>query len=398
MSLKIIQILHHSPSWTSKNLSDDIFDGWHVRTAKAMLKLGIKNCYIECWVPEKTKSKEEYIEKNGITYRTFPSHSINYTREISYSMIKAINKEQTNQILLHIHGVFNYTTYTIAQFFTDIPIVIQHHGDCPPLNLLLRRKLLCLALPLLELEHFFFSKTVNKIDYFFCLTEACRNSLNYLGAKNRSVVQTMGVDFNQFSPGSKDEARQALNFPLNSKIILYIGKLDSYKGCDKLLSTYTKLKNSYGIRLVIVGASNRDEFYNDAIKSSAIVFPRQSHDNLKLFYQSADVFVLPGSEQYNRWGGIGVNTIESLACNTPVVSGTLSHFPSNYRNLGVYAITTEQITDGIKYVLSHPDEFFCCREIAQNYYDWQKIADNTYNIYKQLFLSYYNTRLEKSND
>ena len=84
MSLKIIQILHHSPSWKSANLEDDIFDGWHVRTAKAIQQLGIKNCKIECWLPERTYSQEWQTEKDGITYRVFPSFAFNYGREISW--------------------------------------------------------------------------------------------------------------------------------------------------------------------------------------------------------------------------------------------------------------------------------------------------------------------------
>ncbi|MCX8015418.1 MAG: hypothetical protein N2748_05305, partial [candidate division WOR-3 bacterium] len=62
MLIKIIHILHHSPSWTSTNIEDDLFDGWQVRTAKAIQNLKINNCQIECWLPEKSYKKELIIE------------------------------------------------------------------------------------------------------------------------------------------------------------------------------------------------------------------------------------------------------------------------------------------------------------------------------------------------
>lgn len=391
MAIKIIHILHHSPSWITRNIEEDIFDGWHVRTAKAIQDLAIKDCKIECWLPEKTKSKERQIEKDAITYRIFPSFPINYGREISLPLIKALKKELSNPILLHLHGIFNYTTYLIATLFGYIPIVAQHHGDCPPLNLLQRRTLLYAILPLLEIEHLFFCKTLNNIDYFFCSTTDAQKSLKHLGIKNKSSIQSMGVDFDKFNLMSKTEAKEKLRLPMNSKIILYVGKLNRYKGGDKVINVYKKFKDK-NVKLIIVGASESDAFYKDAIENQAMIFSRLSNEELKLFYQAADVFVLLSS----GWGGIGVSTIESLACGTPVVTGTLQHFPHNHQNLGILATDTDQIFNGIEYIFNHQDKFNNCREIAQKYYDWKQIANNTFCIYRKLFLQYYNIKLEKS--
>jgi glycosyltransferase involved in cell wall biosynthesis len=397
VSLKIIHILHHSPSWTSKNLDEDIFDGWHVRTAKAIQRLGIKDCKIECWLPEKIYPKQWQTEKDDIIYQTFPSHAINYGREISWSLMNAIKSESKNPILIHIHGIFNYTTYLISELFQDLPIVVQHHGDCPPLNLLQRRPLLYSILPLLQLEHFFFSKSLHNIDYFFCLTKSAQQSLHYLGIKDKSSIQGMGINFTEFTPTEKDKVRKSLNLPIETKILLYIGRLDRYKGSDKLITAYQKSKYKYDLCLVIVGAKESDEYYQQAIQSGAFISPRQSHKNLVKFYQAADIFVLPGSEQYNQWGGIGVNTIESLACNTPVITGTLTHFPQSINKIGVLASKSPDIISAVEYILKNYTEFSGCREIAQKYYDWQIIANNTYNIYEKLFRMYYNIKLEKVN-
>lgn len=137
-------------------------------------------------------------------------------------------------------------------------------------------------------------------------------------------------------------------------------------------------------------------FYKEAINCDAIVFPRQPHSKLQSFYQASDIFILPGSEQFNRWGGIGISTIEALACNTPVVSGTLIHFPNNYQKLGVCAHSESEVINGIDYIFQHPDKFANCRESARKYYDWSNIVNNTCSIYEKLFYKYYKIKLEKN--
>lgn len=394
MSIKIIHILHHSPSYTSTKLDDDIFNGWHAQTASVIQNLRIRNCQIECWLPEKTYNQQYQTTKENITYRVFPSITISYGREFSPLMRKAITQEEPHQILLHLHGIFNYTTYWIANRFKNIPIVAQHHGDCSPLSLLQRRKSLYLILPLLISEQKKCNKSLKYIDYFFCLTQACQKYLVKLDIKNKSDIQTMGVNFNHFLPAIKTEARKKLNLSTDTKFLLYVGRLDRYKGSDKLLQAFSYLKQTYKIELIIIGAAESDQFYNLAIAQGAKVFTRQAHEELIKFYQAVDILVLPGSSSYNQWGGIGVNVIESLACNTPVVSGTLQNFPDDYSQLGVFASNTQEIIDGVKYILNNPAQFSQCRTIAQKYYDWQIIAKNTLTIYQHLFLKYYNIKLE----
>jgi glycosyltransferase involved in cell wall biosynthesis len=396
VTIKIIQILHHSPSWVSANLDDDIFDGWHVRTAKALQNLHIKNCQIECWLPEKSKHKEWQQEKNGITYRLFPSFPITYGREISRSLINALKQEKNNPILIHMHGVFNYTTYLISSLFHQIPVIVQHHGDCPPLNLLQRRNIYYSILPFLEVEHFFICKNaLRNVDNFFCLTKTLQKSLEYLEIKNKSVIQGMGVDFNQFTPGDKLEARQKLNLPANAKILLYIGKLDRYKGSDKVINVYRKIKEKYNAVLLVIGASSTDTFYNEAVKTGTVIFPRQPHDALQNYYRAADIFILPGSDQFNLWGGIGISTIEALACNVPVITGTLHHFPGDHRKLGFDAFNDKEIINGIDYIFSNPNQFVSCRTTAEKYYNWTYIANNTFNTYQRLFNKYHGVSLDK---
>lgn len=393
---KIIHILHHSPSWTAQDLSDDIFNGWHVQTARAIQKLNIKDCSIECWLPEKTCPKQVRHWQDDITYRIFPSRSLTYGREFSNALIDALKKELRNQIIIHVHGIFNYLTYTIAKNFKSVPVIAQHHGDCPPLSLPARRKLLYLFLPVLAIKNYQCRKSLTYLDHFFCLTHACRQSIRRFGIVNKTSIQTMGVDFNRFTPTHKTEARQKLNLTQDKKIMLYVGRLDRYKASDKLILAFNKIKEKIPVACVIVGAHASDPCYDFAHESGCEIIARQAHEQLAQYYQAADVLILPGSDQYNKWGGIGVNVIEALACNTPVVGGTLKHFPEDHSQVGILASAPEQIAAAVMQIFANPAQYSQCRAIAQKHYDWQIICRNTFAIYETLFLKYYNQKLELS--
>ncbi len=140
---------------------------------------------------------------------------------------------------------------------------------------------------------------------------------------------------------------------------------------------------------MLVGVSKSDELYQSAVDAGAKIFPRVEPNELIDFYRSADVYILPGSKIFNRWGGIGVSTIESLACNVPVVSGTLQHYPDKIDEVGFYAVDLEQTIKGIEYIFTNQQKFNKCRERAQKYYDWNCIMQKTLNVYQYLLDKYY---------
>jgi len=388
--MKIIQILTHSPSWISKNIEDDIYDGWQVRTAKAIQKL-TNEFELECYVPEKQFHQVVKENKSSITYKTFPSLPFTYGREISLPMIQAIKKMQGEKIILHIHGMHNYLTYALCRIFRGNPIIIQHHGDCPPLNLFERRRALIPFAPILAIEQIMMNKALKYADYFFVLTERERQALLKLVKPEKTAVQGMGVDFNHFLPIPKSEAKERLNLPnsADQKILLYVGKLQKYKGCEIVIDVYKELRNKHNVKLLLVGGSENDALYAYAKTNGAIIFSRQPNELMPDFYSASDVTLLPGTKPLNDWGGIGIAVVESLACSTPVVAGTLKNFPGEISKVGFVTTTKKQIVDGIELILKNPEKLKLCRDEAQKYFDWRVIAQNTITVYRRLAQEYY---------
>lgn len=69
---------------------------------------------------------------------------------------------------------------------------------------------------------------------------------------DKIIVAHDGIDLKQFeNPQSKAEARVCLGIPLDTKVAMYIGRLDGWKGIDTLLAASTFLPHD--TMLVIVG-------------------------------------------------------------------------------------------------------------------------------------------------
>jgi glycosyltransferase involved in cell wall biosynthesis len=139
----------------------------------------------------------------------------------------------------------------------------------------------------------------------------------------------------------------------------------------------------------LVGGSEDDALYVYAKTNGAIIFPRQPNELLPDFYSAADVTLLPGTKPLKDWGGIGIALVESLACGTPVVAGTLKNFPGEISKIGFLTTTKKEIIDGIEFILKNSEKFKQCRDEAKKYFDWQVIAQKTISIYHRLAQEYY---------
>ncbi|EGA69135.1 glycosyltransferase [Vibrio sinaloensis DSM 21326] len=125
-----------------------------------------------------------------------------------------------------------------------------------------------------------------------------------------------GIDCERFKPGSKHLARQALNIPLNQKIIGAAGRLEKVKGHDVLINAMTRLENN--VHLVIAGCGSQKAQLETQARALGIahrVTLLGLIDDMPRFYQSLDVFCLP-----SRSEGFPLSTLEAQACGIQTVA------------------------------------------------------------------------------
>lgn len=116
--------------------------------------------------------------------------------------------------------------------------------------------------------------------------------------------------------------------------ILYVGKLRKYKGIETLLEAVKPLN----IKLKIVGNGEQEMFLKSfaekiGVKHKVEFFNNVSDEELPMYYQNADFFVLPS---VNEAEAFGVVQLEALSYGLPVIN--------TYLQSGVPFVSLDSIT------------------------------------------------------
>lgn len=136
-----------------------------------------------------------------------------------------------------------------------------------------------------------------------------------------------GVDCDRFKPGLDPIfVREKYNINPFDKIILFVGHLDHYKGCEYLVCALPLIAEKIEhVRLLIVGSGPQNNILrqiaaNLHIEDKVTFAGYVEDDELPYIYASADVFVLPSVSSYE---GFGIVQLEALSSGKPVVTTML---------------------------------------------------------------------------
>ncbi len=144
------------------------------------------------------------------------------------------------------------------------------------------------------------------------------------------IVTLLGVSQYWFKHVSNNDIRSKLKIPLNHKLLLTVSRLDERKGhydvinAIKLLHKKTRNNLSY----IIVGVGENTLYKNKLQKATNdtdcnIVFTGQISDyDLRLLYNTASLFCLPGKYFKDKVEGFGLVFIEAAAQGLPSIGGT----------------------------------------------------------------------------
>jgi glycosyltransferase involved in cell wall biosynthesis len=382
---KVIHIYNRAYNDYFPDMESDYYylAGWSGTVAKQTVKY-TNEYVIENWRPERDIKRPVVRRIEGVVCRLFPSHYSTQLGELSTAMIREmLFQTKKCDVLIHHSSVHNNSLRLVSLFFKRNPIVAQQHGDSPAFFKYIRNRRLKKYI-----THSVEKSLLRNVDHFFVLRNAEADFLNRISPKSTISLQTMGVDFSKFFPANKKASRKKLGIQNKKKVMLYVGRFYRLKGVDLILKAFCELRREYCMELVLVGGKQTDELYYEAKKSGAMVFGRVPHDEITLFYNAADVYMLPGfSPSY--WG-IDVATMESLACGTPIVSTTLKEIPAaDRKNLGIVPKDELDIARCVSEVLEYPERYRNCRSVAMKYYCWRNIIKQTVCIYDRLFDDYY---------
>jgi len=156
------------------------------------------------------------------------------------------------------------------------------------------------------------------------------------------VIQTIPnyVDTNVFCPVSHDhkrKLRQKFALPQNGKIVIYTGRLVSYKGLPLLLKVWKEIqKNQNNVQLLLLGSGGLDihnceaelkEYTRSNSLENCVHFTGDVN-NAWEYLQASDIFVLPSEND-----AFPLALIEAMACGLPVISTPVGAIKSIVENM-----------------------------------------------------------------
>ncbi len=147
--------------------------------------------------------------------------------------------------------------------------------------------------------------------------------IRHCGATSGQVeVIPCGVDLQRFVPHDRQEARAQPGLRNDLPVLLFVGRLDPFKGPDVLLKAAAMMQKK--AQLVIVGGNLSGDPEIEKLRRLAddLGIQKRVHflgarpqEELPAIYSAADVTVVPSYHE-----SFGLAAVESLACGTPVVA------------------------------------------------------------------------------
>jgi len=162
----------------------------------------------------------------------------------------------------------------------------------------------------------------------------CNASLDFmlkngLRSQANNFVHWDCVDLARFSPGPDDGVLAEYGVPAanGSVRILSLGRLDVYKGFDRLIDAVAGLAQDCSTQLVIVGkgacrAELEERVQRLGLQARVFFTGAVSEADLPRVYRSCDLFSLvTDADGPGRGEGIPLTPLEAAACGKPIIVG-----------------------------------------------------------------------------
>jgi len=269
--------------------------------------------------------KVEVID--GFTVRRFRSIAPSNSYYFSFDLYRFLKRHSSDYDIIHAHNYHAFPALFAALtknknrlFFTP-----HYHG----------RGHSCIR-DLLHKPYKILGNTIfEKADAVICVSKFERDLIlrNFNVDTSKLFVIPNGVNLDEFK--NVDEIKKQKN--KDSKIILYVGRIERYKGIDYIVKALRYLPETYILEIVgkgsykpkivklakKLGVINRIRFYQDLSRSELIEK-----------YAKADVLVL-----LSKYEAYGLVVAEALACKTPCIVANTSALCEWIDNRNVFGVT-----------------------------------------------------------
>jgi glycosyltransferase involved in cell wall biosynthesis len=306
---------------------------------------------------------------------------------VSFNLAKALNNNINKFDVIHLHEYRtfpNLVAHHCAKKYKK-PYVLQAHGSLPiEIGRKGFKRIFDLALG---------SKLLNDASRVIALTETELSQYASMGVdRERIEIIPNGIDNNEFAIlPERGKFKRKYSFDQETKLILFIGRLDETKGIDILIEAFAILKKDLdNIKLVIIGKDYGfketlfDLSHKLDIAENVIFTGFLSNAEKDAAFVDSEVFVTP------RYYGFPHTFLEALAHGVPIITTTSGdRLDWIEDNVGwITDFSPEKLKDTLLIALNENGlrQIYSsrCRKIARDYFDWSVIAAKLEHLYKDI--------------
>jgi len=298
----------------------------------------------------------------------------------SYIIIKNILKKEKPDIV-HVHNFKGFSFAFDAVKSQNLPLIFTMHDyflECFKENLFRSSYTICQNPPLLCRFYIEFQRYLkdNKPDIVTAPSQFVIDKLKKDGffGKTMTMKLPLGIELGDIKKIEKD---------YETIDILFVGRLNRYKGVHVLVSAFKQLKYK-NIHLHIVGeGKEQEELKKIAENHPDITFHGfVSENELIGLYRKANIAVVP-SIWYETFG---IVIIESFKYSTPVIASNIGGFPELVENGYNGFLFEAGNADDLKKILEN---------IIVNPGELKRLSDNAFESVKKYSMDEHTKRLTR---
>lgn len=204
-----------------------------------------------------------------------------------------------------------------------------------------------------KLKHIFTKIFLKNFDYHLAYhTNALNYLLNYNVNKENVKIIFNTINEKKVKILDKNIARENLYkiYPetINKNIILFVGAVLKEKKLELLIESFILLNDKESILIIVGSGEHLENLKSTYGFNKNIIFTGKILQGIELYFDSADIFVLPGT------GGLAIN--EALIHSLPVISGYADGSAddlviNNVNGFRLQKYSTQELSDYINILL-----------------------------------------------
>ena len=197
-----------------------------------------------------------------------------------------------------------------------------------------------------------------------------------------------GVDIERFQPGDRFRARQALNIPNETTVVLLARRLVPKNGC-RYFAESAAVFGGPRVQILIAGDGPDRGVVKNALSNAGALdqttfLGNVDNDAMPEIYRAADISVLPSLQE-----ATSITGLESMASGLPLVGTRVGGIPTlideGQSGLLVAARHPVALGEAIATLCDSPDERVAmgihARQRAETQFAWPRIAERTASVY-----------------